>query len=318
MVEADAALTETLADDVIEADERSAADEQDVGRVHLDVLLLGVLAASLRRHIGHGSLEHLEKRLLHAFARDVAGNRDVLRGLADLVDLVDVDDAALRVLQVVVGRLQQLEQQVLDVLADVAGLGEGGGVADRKRHVQNARERLRKERLACAGRADQHDVRLVELDRILLALDDGETLVVVVDGDGERALGGVLADHVLVEELLQLARRRNRREERASGRDAALLLLEDVLAEIGAVRADVDVARALDHGADLAAGLSAEAARGHLLAAEAAAVATTAAASTASPGTTSPGTTSPGTTSTVLAALTAAGAAVRAPAGRCR
>ena len=50
--------------------------------------------------------------------------RRVVALARDLVDLVDVDDAALRPLDVVVGVLQQVDDDVLDVLADVAGLGE--------------------------------------------------------------------------------------------------------------------------------------------------------------------------------------------------
>ena len=108
----------------LEPGEGAAADEQDVGRVHLDVLLLGMLAAALRRDVGHGAFEHLQEGLLHAFAGDVASDRDVVRGLADLVDFIDVDDAALGGFEVEVGGVQQLEQDVLDVFADVAGLGQ--------------------------------------------------------------------------------------------------------------------------------------------------------------------------------------------------
>ena len=90
----------------------------------------------------------------------------------------------------------------------------------------------------------------------------------VVHRDRERPLRGVLADHVLVEELLDLPRRRNRLEERAAARGLATLLLEDVLAEVRAVGADVDLARPLDHRADFAGGLAAEGAGGHLAAAE--------------------------------------------------
>jgi hypothetical protein len=61
-------LPETLADDLVDTDERAAADEQDVARVDLDVLLLGMLAATLRRDVADRALEHLEQRLLHAFA----------------------------------------------------------------------------------------------------------------------------------------------------------------------------------------------------------------------------------------------------------
>ena len=92
-----------------------------------------VLAAALGRHATPGALEDLQQRLLHALAGDVAGDRRVLGLAGDLVDLVDVDDPGLGLLDVVVGGLDQLEQDVLDVLADVAGLGERGGVGDGER-----------------------------------------------------------------------------------------------------------------------------------------------------------------------------------------
>ena len=61
--------------------------------------------------------------MLDPFARDVAGDGRVVRALAtNLVDLVDVDDASLGGRQVVVGRLQQAEENRLDVVADVARL----------------------------------------------------------------------------------------------------------------------------------------------------------------------------------------------------
>src|SRR5690606_30754112 len=121
--EADAAAADAVLDDALEPGERTAADEQDVRRVDLDELLVGVLAPPLRRHRGDGALEDLQQRLLHALAGDVARDRRVLALAGDLVDLVDVDDAGLGLLDVVVGRLDELEQDVLDVLADVAGLG---------------------------------------------------------------------------------------------------------------------------------------------------------------------------------------------------
>ena len=94
-------------DDLLEPDEGAAADEQDVRGVDLEELLLRVLAAALGRHVGDRALEDLQQRLLHALAGDVAGDGGVLALARDLVDLVDVDDAALRLLDVVVGVLQQ-------------------------------------------------------------------------------------------------------------------------------------------------------------------------------------------------------------------
>jgi hypothetical protein len=80
---------------------------------------------------------------------------------------------------------------------------------------------------------------------------------VVVDGDRKRSLGCVLADHVLVEDLADLARLRQvlQLEDRRRGQ----LLVDDLVTEIDALVADVD-ARASDQLLDLALRLAAEAA----------------------------------------------------------
>ena len=125
-------------DDPLEPGEGAAADEEDVGRVDLQEFLLRMLAAALRGHARHGALDDLEERLLHAFARDVAGDGGVLGLAADLVDLVDIDDAALGPLDIVVGGLQKLKNDVLDVLADIAGFGQGRRVGHGEGHIEHA------------------------------------------------------------------------------------------------------------------------------------------------------------------------------------
>ena len=206
LAEADGALAQPLGDDFVQADERAAADEQDVGRVHLNVLLLGMLAAALRRNVGHGAFEHFQQGLLHAFAADIAGDRDVLAGLADLVDFVDVQNTALGRFDVEIGRVQQFQQQVLHVFAHVAGFGQRGGVADGKRHVQNPGQRAGQQRFARAGGAEQQDVRLVDFNVGRLGAER-QPLVMAVHRDGQHFLGVLLADHVLVELLNDFARR---------------------------------------------------------------------------------------------------------------
>ena len=167
--EADAGLRRPLADDLLESVERAAADEQDVGRVDLDELLVRVLAPALRRHRRDRALDQLQERLLDALAGDVARDGRVVALPGNLVDLVDVDDAPLRLLDVVVALLQELLDDVLDVLADVARLGQRGRVGDHERHVEEPRERLREQRLAGPRGADQQDVALRELDLVVLA-----------------------------------------------------------------------------------------------------------------------------------------------------
>jgi hypothetical protein len=72
---------------------------------------------------------------------------------------------------------------------------------------------------------------------------------VVVDGDGERPLGGLLADHVLLEDGVDLLRLRQVLELEA--RRSGQLLVDDLVAEIDALVADVD-ARTGDQLLDLA------------------------------------------------------------------
>ena len=224
-----------------------------------------MLAAPLWRDVRHRPFQHLQERLLDPLAGDVPGDRNVVAGLADLVDLVDVDNPALGGFQVEVGGVQKLQEDVLDVLADVAGLRQRGCVADRERDVEDSGHRLGQQRLAAAGRADQQDVRLVELDLAVALLAVDQPLVVVVDGDREHLLGAILADHVLIELFLDLARRGDIGEERLGDAPTPTLLIEDRLAEFDALAADVDVPRPFDERADVAITLAAERAIGVLL-----------------------------------------------------
>jgi hypothetical protein len=106
-----------------------------------------------------------------------------------------------------IGGLDEAQQDVLDVLADVAGLGEARRIGDAERDVQDLGQRLGEERLAAAGRSDEQDVRLAELDLVDLVAGV-DALVVVVDGDRQDLLGLVLADDVRVELVLDLVRAR--------------------------------------------------------------------------------------------------------------
>src|SRR6478735_874553 len=250
-----------LAHALLEAGERPAHDEQDVGGVDLDELLVRVLAPALRGHRRGRALQHLEQGLLDALTGDVAGDRGVLRLAGHLVDLVDVDDARLGLLDVVVGSLDELEEDVLDILADVAGLGQRRGVRDREGDVEHPRQGLREVGLASTGRPDHQDVGLRDLDHVVLRLAaDGleaglDALVVVVDRDGEGLLGVLLADHVGVEELEDLAGLGQLLE--ADLGTLGQLLLDDLVAQLDALIADVDVG-ASDELLDLLLALSAE------------------------------------------------------------
>ena len=82
-------------DILVQTIERTAADEEDVGGVDLDELLLGVLAAALRGDIADGAFQDLQQSLLHTLTAHVAGDGGILTLAGDLVDLINIDDADL-------------------------------------------------------------------------------------------------------------------------------------------------------------------------------------------------------------------------------
>ncbi len=177
-------------------------------------------------------------RLLHTLARYVAGDARVVAFSADLVDFVDVDDATLGPLDVVIGILEQLHDDIFDVFADVTGLGERRGVGDRERDIENFRERLCEKRLAATSRPQKEDVRFGQLD-VVGRHARVDALVVVVHSHGEDLLGSLLADHVLVENGLDLTWFRD------GGRAGIRLVLldlfrNDVVAQTDALVANVD------------------------------------------------------------------------------
>jgi hypothetical protein len=64
------------------------------------------------------------------------------------------------VIDVILTGLQQLQDDVLHILAHIARFGQRCRIRHREWHIQNPRQRLRQQRLAAARRPDQQDVRL--------------------------------------------------------------------------------------------------------------------------------------------------------------
>jgi hypothetical protein len=242
--ESDALFTRTLGDDLLEARERSCNDEQNVGRVDLNELLVRMLAPTLRRNGCDRALKNLEECLLHAFTRHVARDGRVLGLASDLVDLVDVDDAGLGALDVVVGGLNQLEKDVLHVFTDVPCFGEGRGIRDSEWNVETLRQRLREVRLATPRWADEQDVGLGDLDIVDgVCCADGvagaNALVVVIDGNRERLLGCLLADDVLPQERVDLLGLRQVEFARRLFARLGETFFDDLVAEFYALVTDV-------------------------------------------------------------------------------
>ena len=117
-----------------------------------------MFAATLRRYARGCAFHQLEQRLLDAFAADVARNRRIFGLAANLVDFVDINDPALRTFNVIVRRLEQLENDILDILTDIASLSQRRCVGHCEGHIKDTRKRLRKQSLTTTRRPDEQDV----------------------------------------------------------------------------------------------------------------------------------------------------------------
>jgi hypothetical protein len=166
-----------------------------------------MLATALRRYRSHGAFDQFQQGLLYALTRYVAGDGRIFGLARNLVDFIDIDDAALGLLDIVITFLQQLLDDVFDIFTDVTGLGQGGRVSDGERHIEHARQGFCKQGLARTGRADQQDVGLGQLD-IVTVLVRFQPLVMVVNSHRQDFLGVLLADDVVVQESVNLARGR--------------------------------------------------------------------------------------------------------------
>ena len=167
-----------------------------------------MLAPALRRHARGRAFHQLEQRLLHAFARHIAGDRRIFGLARNLVDFVDVNDPALRPLDVVVARLQQLQDDILDILADIARFGQRRRIGHREWHIEDPRQSLRQQCLPAPRWPDEQDVRLGQLD-IGALLPVVQPLVMVVHGNRENALRLFLADDIIIEHVADFLRRRH-------------------------------------------------------------------------------------------------------------
>ena len=146
-IKAQAALAHTLSNNVGKTHERTAQNEQDVIRVDMDKLLLRMLASTLRGNRSIGPFDNLQQRLLHTFARNVAGDRKILGLLRNLIDLIDVDNADFGTGNIEIRSRNELQQDILNVFADITRFSQRGSIGNREGHLQRTRKRFGQKRL---------------------------------------------------------------------------------------------------------------------------------------------------------------------------
>ena len=199
-IKADGAPVRPGLNDLIQPIKGTAADEEDIGGIYLDHLLLGVLPSALGRDIGNGALQDFQQRLLHALAGHIPGNGGILALAGDFVHFIDVNNAPLGQLHVKIRSLQEAKQNVLHIVAHIAGLGQRGSVCDCKGHVENLGQSLCKEGLAAARGADEQNIALLQIH--IGIVRERNALIVIVDRNGQGDLGLFLTNDIVVHEGL--------------------------------------------------------------------------------------------------------------------
>src|SRR5438477_595245 len=116
-------LANPFLNNFIETDECAAANEQNFLGIDLNVFLMWMFASALWRNIARAALQNLQQSLLHSFAGHIASNAHVVSFPANLIDLVDVNDPDLRSFHIVIRILQESQNNVFNVFANVAGFG---------------------------------------------------------------------------------------------------------------------------------------------------------------------------------------------------
>ena len=140
--------------------------------------------------------------MLYAFTGYIFCDGSVLSASGDLVDLIDIDDASFSLFDVVVCRLDQLQQYIFDIFADITGFCQCRGISDRERNTQNLSQGPRDVGLAGSCGADHQNIALLNFDiRIAASVD---SLVVVVNSHSECPFGSALSDHILIKEFNKL------------------------------------------------------------------------------------------------------------------
>ena len=145
-----------------------------------------------------------EQRLLHALAGNITRNRWIVRLAGNLIDLVDEYDPAFGSGGIVFRGLNETQKDVLHILTHIAGFRQGRGVGNAEGNPEDTRERARQQRLAAPRRPDEKHIALAQL-HVFVLFTTGHALIVVVDRNRQHLLRVLLADHILVQELVDFS-----------------------------------------------------------------------------------------------------------------
>jgi len=79
-----------------------------------------MFTSAIGRNIGNGSFQNLQQCLLYAFTRNISCNGWVFTSAGNFINFIYINDSMLCLFNVVVCRLNQLEQNIFNIFAHIA------------------------------------------------------------------------------------------------------------------------------------------------------------------------------------------------------
>ena len=156
-----------------------------------------MLSSALRRNGSYSSLQDFQQCLLYTLAGNISCDRSVFGFSCDFIDLIDVDDAVLSALDIIVCCLNEAEQNVFYVLANITCLGERRCVCNCKRNVDQFGQCLCQIRFSGTGRSEHQNVALLQFD--VGGCTGKHSFVMVVNSNGEHFFRLILSDYVVIQ-----------------------------------------------------------------------------------------------------------------------
>ena len=196
---------EALSNFLLNAIECTTADEEDVVRVYVNVVLVRVFATTFWRNIDNASFEEFEHTLLHTFSTHITRNGWVVALTRNLVDFVNENDTALSFFYIEIGHLEQTREYAFHVFAHVSCFGEDCCIYNGERNLEELCNSASQERLTRTRRADHHNVAFLNFYRIVFVFVFVENaFVVIVDSNREVFFCCILSDDVFIEIFFNL------------------------------------------------------------------------------------------------------------------
>ena len=195
------ALLNALFDNFFNADERAAANEENIFSINFDSGGFRVLTLPALGEFDNATFQHFQQPLLNAFVSRVGSYRIIRAGFAsDFIELVKVNNAVFSLFNIHAGGVVEIANGDFDICADETGFSEARGVSHGEGNIEKFGEVAKQSGFAATGRTNDDDVRLVDFVRDAVIIKVVlHALVMVIGGDGKDFLSAFLHDDELVE-----------------------------------------------------------------------------------------------------------------------